>query len=345
MANIFSARMIEQPSFIEPDFIVTMAQASGFLHAFYGDAPRVKLGTVDKEVYIQILDVRSQIAVNQASHNLLPMATLVASFMQTPTYLMMDRAEYNDVELAEAGEWNIALPMAQRLAMRQGHYQAMRVAALFGFNASNGEGLLNTPGATQVNLPPDPFGNTTLLEYDAGALTLFFLQQMNLLATGMWALGTPLKFTILGPQRVLGTMQFRNIIQLTTFQRQGAGTATTAQAITEVAGQFGHPVEWAFDDTLLGKGGSYGGASGSDVVVLICPEMIIPGMEGINTNEFGGVTPNMGANSLIYCDVPAPVEVTTPIPQGLDIVSSMRITPGWGLRSQALYILTMPYGS
>lgn len=322
---------------------MTLAQASGFMDAFYGGGPRVKLGPVDKAVYAQLLDIRSQIAVQQASQNRLPNATLVASFVQTATYLMQTRAEYNDLDMAEAGEWNISIPQAQRLAMRQGHFQAMRLAALYGINASNSEGLLNTPGATVVNLPPDPFGNTTFTNYDAGALAIWFLTQIVLMASGMYALGTPLKFTILAPQRIIGLMQLRNIIQLTTFQRTGAGTATTAQTISEIAREFGYSVEWALDDTLENQGSSVAGGDAGDVALLVCPEIEVPSMGKINTNAFGGVTPNMAANTLQYCDVPAPVEVTTPIPQGLDIVSTMRISSGWGLRPQGVYILTLPY--
>jgi hypothetical protein len=51
--------------------------------------------------------------------------------------------------LAAAGGWNVALPEAQRLGMRQGIFQQLRNCLLYGMNPAGGEGLLNTAGATR----------------------------------------------------------------------------------------------------------------------------------------------------------------------------------------------------
>lgn len=343
MANIFNARVLVHPSYIEPDLIVTTSQASGFMDVLAERALRVKLGPVDKFVYQNRIDLRSQVTASQAAANALPSATLTADYVQTGTYRVRTRAEYNELDIAEAGEWNVALPQAQRLALRQGIFQYLRVAALFGVNAANYEGLLNTPNSTQVNLPPDTYGNTTVTTYDAGQLAQFFLNQINQALQRMFYLGAPNRIQFLGPQRIIGQMQLTNIVQVTSYQRPGAGTATTAQIVTEIAKEFGYAVEWAYDDTLAGVGGSYGGAAGSDVVLLVVPEAIVPNAHEIDTNVFQTISPVQKAMTLQYADVAAPTEVTTPIVEGLDVVAQIRISSGWAPRGQAVTVLTLPH--
>lgn len=338
MANIFNARVLVHPSFVEPDLVITMAQPSGFMEVLGGGALRVKIGEADKFVYVNRIDLRTQVAASQAAFNALPSATIVADYLQTATYRVRVRAEYNELDLAEAGEWDVALPAAQRLAMRQGIFQYIRTACLYGVNASNSEGLLNTPNATAVNLPADTYGNTTLQTYDAGQLAIWFMQQIQAAWQRMNLLGTGARAVMLGPQRVLGQMQLVNIVQTTSYQRPGAGTATTAQVMREIAKEMGYELEYAYDDTLIGKG-----ASGNDAVLLVVPEAIVPTMGGVNTNVFATLAPNLKAMAMQYADVAAPMEITTPIVEGLDVTSQMRISSGWAPRGQAVSILSIPY--
>jgi len=338
MANIFNARVMVHPSFVEPDMIITTAQASGFMDVLGDRGLRVKLGPVDKFVYMNRIDLRTQVAASQAAFNALPSASVIADYLQTATYRVRVRAEYNELDLAEAGEYNVALPMAQRLAMRQGIFQYIRVANLYGVNAANSEGLLNTPNSTAVNLPPDSYGNTTLQTYDNGELAVFFMGQLQAAWQRMYMLGTGARAVLLGPQRVIGQMQLQNIVQTTSYQRPGAGTATTAQVMKEIAREMGYELEYAYDDTLIGKG-----AAGADAVLLVVPEAIVPSMDGINTNVFNTLAPNLRAMTLQYADVAAPVEITTPIVEGLDVTSQMRISSGWCPRGQAITVLSIPY--
>jgi hypothetical protein len=342
VANIFNARVLVHPSFVEPDLVITTAQASGFMDALGDRSLRVKLGPVDKFVYMNRIDLRTQVAASQAAYNALPSATIVADYLQTATYRVRVRAEYNELDVAEAGEYNVALPMAQRLAMRQGIFQYIRTANLFGVNAANSEGLLNTPNSTATNLPPDSYGNTTLQTYDAGELAIWFLGQLQAAWQRMYMLGTGARAVLLGPQRILGQMQLVNIVQTTSYQRAGAGTATTAQVMKEVAKEFGYELEYAYDDTLIGAGATIDDAA-SDAVLLVVPEAIVPSMDGINTNEFNKLGPTLRAMTLQYADVAAPVEITTPIVEGLDVTSQMRISSGWCPRGQAITILSIPY--
>lgn len=338
MANIFNARTLVHPSYTEPDLIITTAQPSGFMDVMGDRGPRVRLGDGDLFVYLNRIDVRTQVAAGQAAYNNLPSATVTADYLSTATYLLRVRAEYDHHDMSAAGQWNVALPAAQRLAMRQGIFQYMRVAALYGVNASNSEGLLNTPNATAVNLPPDTFGNTTLPTYDSGQLVLFIMGQLQAALQRMYRLGTPARIVLLAPQRVLGQMQLVNVVQVTSYQRPGGGTATTAQAMREIAKEFGYELEFAFDDTLIGKG-----AAGADAVLLAVPEVRVPTIEGINTNVFNTLSPNLIAATMQYADMAAPVEITTPIVDGLNVTSELRISSGWCPRPQAITIISIPY--
>lgn len=337
MANIFNAVTKVDPSFTEPDMIITTAQASGYMDVLADRKPRVKLGEGDLFVYLNRIDIRTQVAAGQSAYNLLPSATVTADYLQTASYLLRVRAEYDHHDMSAASRWNVSLPEAQRLGMRQGIFQYARVMGLYGANAANYEGLVNTPGATAVTLPQDSYGNTTLTTYDAGELAIFFMSQIQASLTRTYQLGMPTRITMLGPQRVIGQMQLTDIVQTTSYQRPGSGTATTAQVVKEVAKEFGYEVEYAFDDTLIGKG-----AGGTDLLILAIPEIEVPAMPGINTNVFDTLQPNMKATTLQYADMAAPMEITTPIVDGLNVTSEIRFTSGWCPRPQALSLISIP---
>lgn len=338
MALIAPARVLVHPSFVEPDLIVTIAQPSGFMEGLGGGALRVKLGDVDKFVYQNRVDLRTAVTAQQAAHNALPSATITLDYVQTATYLVRTRQEYNELDVADAGEWNVALPRAYQLASRQGIFQFIRSANLYGVNAANSEGLMNTPNSTSVTLPPDSFGNTTLVTYDNGQFAVFLLGQVQAALQRMFALGAPARVVFIGPQRLIGQLQLQNIVQTTSYQRPGAGTATTAQVVETIAKEFGIEIDWAYDDTLIGAG-----AGASDALLLLVPEAIVPKIPGINTNEFATLTPTTRAMTMQYANVAAPIEITTPIPEGLDVVSMMRISSGWAPRGQAVTVLNIPY--
>jgi hypothetical protein len=102
----------------------------------------------------------------------------------------------------------------------------------------------------------------------------------------------------------------------------------------------GDDVSFAVDDTLIGQG-----AGGTDAILLVAPELNIPRANNqINTNVFATLTPNQTATTLMLTDVSAPTEIPSPIPDGgITTLYTMRATSGWGLRPEALYILSATY--
>jgi hypothetical protein len=177
-----------------------------------------------------------------------------------------------------------------------------------------------------------------VVTYDNGQMAQFFLNIVLALKTRTFQLGMGVKITVVGPQRTLGQQEY-NIVQLTNYQRPGAGTASTAETFQNVAGAQGDQIEWTYDDTLIGKG-----ANGTDAVIITITELKVPKGKKISTNQFAMLMPNLEATNLQLCDMVAPREITVPLPGGaVDTVSELRLTSGWGVRPEALTIASMQY--
>lgn len=342
MGSINSSYVTVNPSYIMPETIMQQNQVSGAFDLLYTGQPLVRLGQEDLYVYVKAMDIRTRVHVGQSATNNLPSVSISNSMVSTPSYLIRVRAEYDHHDTAAAGNWGYGLPQAYRLGMRQGIFSQMRSMLLYGRNPANGEGLLNTPGATAVSLPADSNGNTTVATYDNGQMAFFLLQQINAVKTRTNQLGQGVRVTITGPQRVLGAFEYQNIVQLTQFQREGGGVASTAGVVKNVLDWNDDTLEWTYDDTLIGKG-----AGGTDAIIVTVAEIEVPKGTmggGINTNEFAKLTPNLGACNLMLCDMAAPRELPAPLPAGaIDVTSELRCTSGWGLRPEVITILSMQY--
>lgn len=328
------------PSFMEPEILMQFQQASGFVDLLQGGGLRTRLAEDDLVVYMKQLNVRTKLAASQSNMNELPGVDIAASMISTMTYQFRCRSQYDHHDTAAAARWGFALPEAYRLGMRQAHFQQARDAALFGMQPQNGEGFLNAPGSTATNLPPDQYGNTTVLTYDNGQAAFFFAQQIAAIKTRTLQLGIGRKFTILGPQRTLSQWEY-NIVQLTAYQRQGAGTASTAETLKSILMANGDEIIWAYDDTLQGAGGT----SNTDIILIAMPEVDVPaGPASVNTNVFASLTPNNPVCLTQYCDMAAPREIISPLPGGAtDVLTEWRLTPGWAPRPQALTIVSATY--
>jgi hypothetical protein len=324
---------------MEPEILLQYNQTSGAFDTLPNGQLRVRLGEGDLVVYVKRLDLRTTMAAGQAAYNSLPSVMVVATQIQTPTYLLRVRAEYDHHDTAAASGWGFSIVDAHRLGMRQGHFQLARNGLLVGFNPVSGDGLLNAQGATAVNLPADTFGNTTIQTYDNGQLAMYILQLVANMKTRTMQLGLGQKFTILGPQRDLSNMEYQNIVQLVQYQRAGAGSRTTAGVVKDVLEMNDDEIIWAYDDTLIGKG-----AGGNDAIIIAMPEVKKPVAHQVNTNEFAKLAPGLDATIMQYCDMVAPREIPTPLPGGaIDVLSEWRISAGWPVRPEAVTILSAQY--
>jgi len=339
MANNAPSFVTVNPSFIEPGLLLPYSQASGAFDTLATGEPLVRLSEGDLYVYIKRADVRTKMSAGQAAYNQLPSVSVSMSQISTPTYLLRVRAEYDHHDTAAMNRWGVNIVDTQRFGMRQGHFQFARTALLYGLNPANGEGLLNTAGATAVNLPSDSNGNSTVVTYDNGQMAVFLLTQISALKTRTNQLGIGRKFVILGPQRTLGAFEYQNIVQVVQFQRPGAGSTSTAGVVKEMLMANGDTIVWAYDDTLIGKG-----AGGNDAVLIVMPEVEKPNGGRINTNEFAKLAPGIEACTLMYADMAAPREIVSPLPGGAtDVLSEWRITSGWAIRPEAVTVLSLQY--
>ena len=339
MATLTPSWTQVHPSFVEPDILLKYQQASGAFDILAGGEPRVKIGSEDLYIYLRTLDVRTRVATGQTAYNQLPSVNIVPTMVSVPTYVQRVRAEYDHHDTANASHWGFSIVEAQRLAMRQGHFQFLRNGLLYGVNPANGEGILNNPGVTTTVLPADIYGATTFLTYDNGQMAIYLLSQIAALKTRTMQFGQPNRFVFLGPQRILGAMATQNIVQLTSYQRPGAGTATVRQVVDKIEEENGDTIEWNYDDTLVARG-----AGGTDIVLLVMPEVKKPRGQRFNTNEFALLAPGLEATTLQYLDMAAPVEIPTPLAGGaIDVLSEWRMSPGWPVRGEAVTAISMAY--
>jgi hypothetical protein len=339
MANLTSAYVKVEPSYVVPEAILQYNQVSGWTKLMAGGEPRVRLGDGDLFVYVKKFEIRTKSMASQGAVNQLPSVHVAASMMSTPTYLVRTRAEYDHHDTAAFGRWGASIVDAQKLGMRQGVNQQMRQAGLYGFNPAQGEGLINTVGATAVTLTADSNGHSTVQTYDNGQMAIFLLGQISALLSRTYQLGVPSKIVILLPQRLLANWEYQGIVQLTSFQRAGGGTAAVAHMVAAQAELSGCDIEFTCDDTLIGKG-----AGGLDAVIITIPEIKKPEGASYSTNEFAKLTPGNNDVNVMYMDMAAPREIPTPLPGGaIDIISELRITSGWNLRPEAITIVSMTY--
>jgi hypothetical protein len=339
MAGVTPSYVQLHPSYVMPEVILQYQQASGAFETLQGGEPLTRLGQGDLVAYVKAFDIRTATASGQSAYNQLPSVSITPRMISTATYLVRVRAEYDHHDIAAFGQWGASLVDAQRLGVRQGIFQQMRTALLYGFNAANGEGLLNTQGATAVTLPADSNGDVSISTYDNGQLAIFFLTQLGALKTRTLQIGQPTAITILAPQRVIAQMSYVGIVQLVQYQRVGAGTDVTAGVVSAVAANQGDKVIWVADDTLIGQG-----AGGTDAIIMTAPEVKKPVGSPINTNEFARLAPGFEGCNIQLCDMAAPREIPTPLPGGaIDVLSELRITSGWTLRPEALTIISAPF--
>ena len=339
MGIVAPAYVTVNPHYMEPGMIVAQSQVSGAFELLPDGKPEVKLEEDTLAVYLRRLDFRSKVASGQMGYNMLPTVNLAFSYISTPTYLTRCRAEYDHHDTAAAGRWNVGIQQAYRLGMRQAHFNFMRTALLYGVNPAYGEGIVNAAGATAINLPADTNGNQTVVTYDNGQMSQFLLSLIFAIKTRTNQIGVGKDFTILAPQRVLAQWEY-SIVQLVQYQRAGAGSETTAGLVKQIGEVNSDDIKWVADDTLIGKG-----SGGNDLVIIVMPNLdVVDGLGEINTNEFGKVTPNVKFNTVMYTDMVAPREITTPLPGGaVDVLSEHRITAGWGVRPESITLLSLQY--
>lgn len=329
------------PSMMNPDIVMQYSMASGAFDILPGGAPSARLGINDLVVYQKYLRARTQVHVSQSLPGQLPSASIVPSYDQMMTYRISSRSQYSYLDTDAASGWGYSLNNALQLANRQGHAQQLRNMLIYGVQASNNEGIANSPNATTVNLGSDSQGNDSYTTWDSGEMAKFVLGLIADQKTRMMLLGQALTTVVLCPQRFMKALEWTGVVELTSYQRPGGGTETVGTMIKNIAdGASGDNVYFCQDDTLIGKG-----AGGTDLIIVTNPEIVVPeARQDINTNIFATLMPNQKAVNVMFCDVAAPTEIPSPMPDGgITTLYTMRSTPGWNFRSEGVTLLSAKY--
>lgn len=326
------------PSMVMPEIVMQYSMASGAFDILPGGAPTVKIGSGDLVVYQKYLRMTSQTQVGQSLAGQMMSSSVTGGYDQMMTYRISSRSQYSYLDTDAASRWGYSLTEALRLSNRQGHAQQLRNMLLYGINAANNEGMTNSPNALTINLGNDSQGNSGYRTWDNGELAIFMLDLISTQKTKMMLLGQPLCTVVLAPQRFIQSLSWTGVVQLTSYQRPGAGSATISEMIIGIAeGVNGDKIVFCQDDTLIGKG-----AGGSDLILISNPELTVPDAhKSINTNIFQTLTPNQLSVNMMFTDVAAPTEIPSPMPDGgVTTLYTERATPGWNLRPEGLTLLS-----
>ncbi|HCS4991694.1 TPA: hypothetical protein ORQ46_001064 [Escherichia coli] len=341
MSAFTPATTIVSPSMVLPEMIVQQSMASGAFEVLAGGAPAVKISSSDLMVYQKYLRMTSQAQVGQSLPGQLPSSSISGGYDGMMTYRISSRSQYSYLDTDAADRWGYSLIEGLRLANRQGHAQMLRNMLLYGVNAANNEGFTNSPNAVTLNLGNDSKGNDSYTTWDSGEMAKFMLGLIADQKTRMLLLGQPLTTVILSPQRFMKALEWTGIVELTSYQRPGGGTGTVGTMVKDVADKAtGDDIIFCQDDTLIGKG-----AGGNDLIIVTNPTIEVPeARHTINTNIFSTLVPNQQAVNVMFCDMAAPTEIPSPMPDGgLTTLYTMRATPGWNFRPEGITLLSAKY--
>lgn len=340
MSNLITPTVqLLHPSYVEPGLVLAQSQASGAFEALGGTEPLVRLSNTTRQVYVKRADIRTRIQQAQSAGNMLPSVDVQLDMDGTAAYLQRIRQGFDHHDADMASEWGVGILDVFRYGTRQAHFQGLRNALLHGVSPQLGEGLLNTVGATRTTLPVDSNKNSTVSSYDPNESFTFWLNEIADLKVRTNQVGTGRRIVMIAPQRVVAQYTIRQVIQLTQWQRQGAGSNVVAGSLSEVLSMGDDEFQMQCDDTLIGAG-----ANGTDAIMLTMPEIEVQEGRIFNTNEFAKLAPNLTACNLQFINTPMPIEILSPIESGrTDFLSEMRLTSGWSVRPEAVTIVSAPF--
>src|ERR1035438_2563487 len=92
------------PSYMMPEIIMPINQASGAFSLLAGGDPDVRIGAEDLVVYARVMDMRSKETVSQSAGNQLQSISITNKLISTPSYLIRMRADYDHHDTAAAGQ-------------------------------------------------------------------------------------------------------------------------------------------------------------------------------------------------------------------------------------------------
>ena len=185
------------------------------------------------------------------------------SQLSFPYYTIHARMEYDPNQSSKFASMiaGIGLPQFLGNLCKQGIWQRMHYASLFGFDSN--QGIAKT--ATTETLANDSDGHSTIQTYNQGELLAALASYARLIMNSSYGMAKPV--IVAAPVNMINYIS-TSIIPLTSYQMPGAGVDSIAGAYERVIGDWLKvgKVEFISDNALTGKG-----ATGKDLLLFIAP--------------------------------------------------------------------------
>lgn len=333
-------------SMVVPGVMVQRAQKRGTLNLIAGGKPKNVLNQNVQKVYINGIRYRGLAKASREPGNELPSVSFNTTQKATNAYWLSTSTKYSVWDDDNAKFSGLNAPQIQNMIAHGAIADLTAILALYGTGEGMSEGIMNSPGVFEENLPADSNGALSLRTYDAGEFAQYFLQLTVDAETRMLTVGLDREqvLNVLMPQRVLGYLRRSSVIKLTSgIQRDGGGVHTIEGRIQAVATSPNGNISINFyvDDTLIGKG-----AGGSDAVVMCYPGFPDTPDDIYNTDALAALPNSIQEMVAMYTAHSQPMEIESPAvdgSQGVYTTYHTKVTPGWALRPEAVTILSLPY--
>ena len=331
----FSSIATIQPNIVDPGFVDSYI-ISTWVDAMPDSSFKQNLSETTQQVLKFALGVTANGQMGMGNAYNVPSLSYTSELMSTPVYTFNVQYSINRDAAAMAANYGADEAALQQWLAEKALFIQTMDAVIDGINPSIGEGLLNATDRTSVVLlASDSTGETDLDLQDKGEVRTAIIGHLNQLLqrNGMQ---TAKGFTI----GVLANQQFWGEvhgapIQLTSAQREGAGTITIWEAMLQWAKAYDATFQIGMSDKLLGKG-----INATDAAIFFLHEIKRSSMNQLDVNK---AAPVPIENNVMSIYTMPPIE--EPIPQhgGLHVHVKARMTGLWAYRGKAITVLSYPF--
>lgn len=301
---------------------------------------KTNLGSLGKEsAYITtISNINSETTIGQQWGSQLAKQTYTLGQLSVPYYRVEAYVEYNVDEQAKFEELSNGVALSEFLEnlAKQGINQRRHQAILYGFDNSNelSQGIL--ANGTQVSLPADSTGNSTLIGYNPVELQDFLSLIARRAMDSTYGMAKPT--IIASSQRVINYLS-STILPLSNSQKNGGGVDSIRGTFNRVLSEWlgVGQVEFISDAILENT------TDGKDKIVFIST-----GLDNQNSNDDENMNLVGQYNSINYNTWYDCAEglMRFDAPPSLGVFGAkytLKMTPGVTLRQEAVQIIDLQY--
>lgn len=323
-----------------PNFLLTKVLRSGAFRLLGEARPRA-MPLATPQVMIRTLTNRGEAMVGENVTRNLPIGTLpVLGAFYIPTYSIASTVMYNSIDSLRSKENSYDLRSMLDDGMKQTFRLTERNLLIYGAKNAPNEGILNAVGAYAHTLDPDQFGVSNISNMDQGYLATALSGLASDIVQKAMAVGEPTRLVILAPQRIITVLTSRKVVQLTDYQRPGAGVAGAGEMAAALLANISVNFELAVDDSLIGKG-----KNGTDLIIIGVPEIPPDSGEINSTNAVYAGFPNKENGCIVqYTDSYMPIAKSAiTFPGELQVVYSKNTTSGIVVRPELFSLISVAY--